>query len=234
MKISLRPASGLLALGLGLGLAVAWGNEARATAYCTQDTQNFVSDCDFAPGSSLSNWTFSPTAGEENGSLAADPDPNDPNYATDTFDAYLGTGSISESIDLPTAGEYSISFDLAADQTTLNNYYNYEAGCEISAYSPGCSDASVTIYLGVTPVYTVTADEFSTADQYLSFTVDPFAGPGPVTLDFSGLQDSQLPGDWYLENVRVDPAPVPEPGALPIFLTALAGWYSIRRWRRAA
>lgn len=217
--------------GIGL-LTVAWSSSAHADV-CSSDPNNIVQDCNFA---ATSPWSFSGDAGTD-ASIA-------PSDAFLSYNNSVSNGEVSQNLTLQPGQTYSITFELAADQTTINNAADYDLSQALfgSCLDDGCFDASITLSFDGTQLDQILADngDFNTADSYASFTYSPVASTSSGTLDFLSAQDPNAgyTGTWYLDEVQVDcttcgpSTPVPEPDDLVMFLTAFVGWYSLFRLRR--
>jgi hypothetical protein len=180
----------------------------------------------------VTDWSISGTAGEEDNAV-----PN-----SGTVNAFLGTGTLSQTLDTVSGASYTISFYLAADSNTLN--------AAVDSFFPGGGeDALIDASFGSTDLGTTDAVygfllSSASAGQYFEEVYTNIAASSASSLlAFAGSNDSGL---WYIDDVDVEctadcgtVVAAPEPSSLPILAAALgaaaiiagarrAGW-----WRRA-
>jgi hypothetical protein len=222
-------------------LMVGWAGIAKAGP-CTTDPGNIVADCGFdnenASGGPVTvtnpvTWTFTGDAGIDTTNPLSAPN-----------DGFLGTGGINQSLSLTPGASYLLSFWLAADQTTINNANEYDLdlllGADCSS-DPQCFNASVTVSFDGQQLDQIFADDgnFTAAGVYANSTYTASSNDNLGDLVFTGSQNpnSGNTGTWYLDEVQVNciancttlPASIPEPGGLPLLVTAFASWFGLRR-----
>jgi hypothetical protein len=237
----------LLLFSLSLVAAGAAGIcPARASA-CSTDSNNIVADCSFdnedaaaaaavSTGSPVTTttpitWTFSGGAGIDNSTPDSLVDPSN------LDDAFLGTGSVMQSLTLTPGTTYSISFSLAANGNTINNAADFDQSCALDFLGYDCYDASVIVSFDGQTLDTLYADNglFTSAGGYVNFSYTQMASGGVNNLVFTSSQDPDNTGIWYLDEVSVDPltpVTIPEPASAAVLLAALAGLPALRRFRR--
>jgi len=136
-----------------------------------------------------------------------------------TNDAFIGVGGLSQSLATATGTAYTISFYLAADQTTIT-----DGSSTFDATFDGLD------LLGGTPI---TGADFALPDQYAAFSYQATASGSSAVLAFVGFTTSDA-GTWYLDDVSVAPTTtvIPEPPAVLILLTMAIGLgATCYRWR---
>jgi hypothetical protein len=167
-------------------------------------------------------WSVSGDAGE---------DMANPNSGS--VDAFLGSGALSQDLMTIAGATYTISFYLAADQSTLDNAL-------YSLFGIGGYDATVDVGFGSDDVTTAALgapidalnDYFlvgASAGSYVPpspWTFTDMASSTSTALTFTGSNPS---GTWYIDDVDVEctaacqtPTPVPEPPSILLLLSALA------------
>lgn len=181
---------------------------------CNGTIPNVGAEC-----AEVTNWSVSGDAGEDTA-----------NPHSGSVDAFLGTGTLSQTLTTLPGATYSISFYLAADPNTLNSAADYFLGI-------GGNNATVDATFGADDLGTLDAvnDYFlsgTAADEYLQWSFTDTAAGANTALTFTG---SNPDGTWYIDDVDVEctancgAAPVPEPGTMPLLVSALA--ISLGVWR---
>lgn len=216
-----------LSIALTVVGLLGWHNAAHAT--------NLVSDPNFT-GSPLppAGWTLGTGA-----NVIADPTAPDNLSPGITTDLALGTGSASATLTgLVPGATYTITFDLAADKTTINNAQDSVLNGDGTS-----GDATVTVGLGSDTLGTVDAiANYVGAIQDVYQAQTGFSDTANATseiLNFSGVNTNTPAatnpldgytyndGTWYLTNVDVEctgncgVTAVPEPPAILVLASAL-------------
>ena len=236
MTTNLRYSNGILALALSLAvLACAFGS---AHANIVQNP-GFEADAALLAPSGPCNGTI-PNAGAEcatvtDWSVGGDAGEDTANPHSGSVDAFLGTGTLSQTLKTVAGATYSISFYLAADANTLSSAADYFLGI-------GGNDATVDMTFGADDLGTIDAvnDYFlsgASADEYLQWSFTDTAAGAGTALTFTG---SNPDGTWYIDDVDVEctancgVAPVPEPPTMMILLAAFAIALGFSRIKRNA
>lgn len=129
-----------------------------------------------------------------------------------TNEAFLGIGTLSQSLPTVAGQAYDLSFHLAPDPTALLD-----------------SGASLTISFGGSLTKAVPAAAFP-ASTYLMFDTDVIAASTTSGLLFSSFTTSDA-GVWYLDAISVTPIggqKITEPGSGAIAVAAILGLWLIR------
>jgi hypothetical protein len=170
----------------------------------------------------VTDWSVTGDAGEDTA-----------NPHSGSVDAFLGTGTLSQTLTTLVGATYSISFYLAADPNTLNSAANFFLGI-------GGNNATVDTTFGADDLGTLDAvnDYFlsgTSADEYLQWIFADTAAGASTALTFTGFNPD---GTWYIDDVDVEctancgVTPVPEPPAMMLLLTALATALGISSFRK--
>lgn len=165
-----------------------------------------------------------PTGWQVTGSAGVDTQfPN----GSDTNDAFIGTGTLSQTITTVPNANYTVTFYAGVNDANLGSDFDATFDATFGGTDLiGGPVSATSLYTPPTPSYT----EFSETVQ---------ATGTSTMLTFTGIidVDNSNDGNYYVADVDVEPVPVvpvstPEPSSMMAFASAL-GLFTLMRIRRA-
>lgn len=206
---------------------------------------NLVANGDFsadvgsgnAPWSPPTDWTVTGSGVGADLTL-----PNSTNYPADTTDAFLGNGTLSQSVPTTIGASYTVTFWFNADSAAvLNSIFDTSVGFDAcfgaTVGTPSdCTSGTDLVAGPVAPSYLNTS--VGGSPIYTEVTETLAATSSSTLLSFTGYggQGDAGLGNWYLADVSVVPVrkveTAPEPSSL-MMLASLMGLLTFARTRRA-
>jgi len=172
------------------------GSVVDPPSICDTVSSNLVLNCGFETGT-FAHWTTTPAASGSDFGIVSGVEANSGSYAA----AFGAVGSLDDSISqtLTTSagGTYTVSFYLT------------------NSSSPSTGQANFYAYWDGTQIFSASGSAF----PYTQFSFTE-TGVGSDTLTFAGLQ---VPAWYYLDDVVVTSASVPEPNTLSLLAVGLLG-----------
>lgn len=186
-----------------------------APSLCDAVSGNLVANCGFEGGSHASGADSGvPDGWTSNGAFDAAPAFN---YAIGSI---ANSGGFALSI-----GNYDGDAAPALSQTLTDSAGTLYAGALYVDDEGCCTDSAAFFDVQVNGITVLALDATDTTGSFVAYTFG-FTGTGADTLTLSGNTD---PSEWYVDDVVVTAAEVPEPSSLALLAGALGAVWGRRR-----